>query len=355
MTRLTAVHLLDDFALGGITKSLATFDHPELARIVTSRVVAVAPGWSLAPRYDADIIVTHFPPSWRTLPFFIALRRRNPAARIIHVEHSYTRAWEALMVRSCRRFRLMLRLALAQADCQVAVSGSQADWLAEACGVQRSSIHVIRPWSGTQGLDALHPPTFGERRALVLGAYGRFAHAKGFDVLIDAMHRLDPAKFTLRLAGFGAEAAALKARANGAANIEFVGKITDVAAFIAGTDVVVVPSRWEAFGQVAQEARLGSRPVVVASVDGLPEQVGDAGLVVDCSNAATLAAALASLPEQPLAAMATAARNNAVKAGDNHLTAWAAIFSNLSAPRLTRQMPSRTKDNRDVGFATSIG
>jgi glycosyltransferase involved in cell wall biosynthesis len=331
MNRLTAVHLLDDFALGGITKSLAAFDHPELARIVTSRVVAVAPGWSLAPRFDADIIVTHFPPSWRALPFLIALRRRNPVARIIHVEHSYTRAWEVLMVRNRRRFRLMLRLALAQSDCQVAVSGGQADWLAEANGVPRSSIQVVRPWSGTQELDALRPPAFCDRRALVLGAYGRFAHAKGFDVLIDAMHRLDPAKFTLRLAGFGAESAALQARANGAANIEFVGKITDIAAFVAGTDVVVVPSRWEAFGQVAQEARLGSRPVVVASVDGLPEQVGDAGLVVDCSNAATLAAALASLPEQPLAAMAAAGRESVAQAGDRHLAAWAAIFLRVAA------------------------
>jgi glycosyltransferase involved in cell wall biosynthesis len=61
--------------------------------------------------------------------------------------------------------------------------------------------------------------------------------------------------------------------------------VEDVAGFLAGVDVVAVPSRWEAYGMVANEAREAGRPVLVAPVDGLPEQVqGGGGLVVDFAD-----------------------------------------------------------------------
>jgi len=349
MSRLTAVHLLDDFNLGGITKSLGTFDEIELSGLVDSRVVAVQPGWRIAPRFDADIIVTHFPPSWRTLPFFLSLRRTNPHARFIHVEHSYTRAWEGLMVARPARFRRMLRLALAQPHDLVAVSHGQADWLAEASGHDRSRLRVIWPWSGSQQLDQLPLPVRDDAAPLVLGAYGRFAYAKGFDVLIDALRRLDPARFRLRLAGFGPDEAALRARAAGMSNVEFVGKITDIAGFIATTDVIVVPSRWEAFGQVAQEARLAGRPVVTSTVDGLPEQVGAAGLVADCRCPRKLAAELARLPGLPLGAMAVAARASGANAGANHLIGWALLFNAIIAGRETDTPAARSAAGFPIG------
>jgi glycosyltransferase involved in cell wall biosynthesis len=326
VSRLACVHLCDDFALGGVSKALGIFGHPDLAATVRSHVLAADPGRFLAPRLAADIIVTHFPPSWRALPFLVSLRLRNPAARLIHIEHSYSGAWEAAKVPNRARFRTMLRLAFRLFDEVVAVSHGQARWLRAAAGLAGDKLQVLHPWGGSQGLDQVPPPRQASRRPLVLGAFGRFSEQKGFDTLIDAMGRLDPARFSLLLGGFGTDDAALRQQAAGLANVSFVGKVGDVPDFLSRCDVVVVPSRWEAFGLVVAEAKMAGRAVLVADVDGMPEQVGNAGVIADCRTAETLAAALAALPAQPLAAMGAAGRAAMQTAERERIWAWQALF-----------------------------
>ena len=326
MTPLRCVHLCDDFALGGVAKGLSVYAHPDLAGYVDSQVLPANPRQSLAPHLDADIILTHFPPSWRTLPFLASLRLRNPAARLVHVEHSYTGAWEAAKVANPLRFRLMLRLAFRLFDEIVAVSHGQANWLRAATGLTAGKLHVLHPWSGNQQLDRVAAPILSRQRPLVLGAFGRFSEQKGFDTLIDAMARLDPAAFTLLLGGFGADDAALRSRAAGLPHVRFVGKVDDVHDFLSRCDVIVVPSRWEAFGQVVAEAKMAGRAVLVADVDGMPEQIGDAGVVADCGTAETLALALAALPGQPLSAMGAAGRRIMQAAERERIEAWQALF-----------------------------
>lgn len=330
MSALRCVHLLDDFSLGGVSKSMCVFDDPALASTATSTIMPIDPGWRLAPRIEADVVVTHFPPSWRTLPFLRSIKLRNPGVHWVHDEHSYTGAWEALKVPNRRRFRRAVRWGLGGADRVVAVSKGQAAWLGEV--LERRRIDVLHPWSGDQGLLDVPMPRF-EAGPIRLGAYGRFAEAKGFDMLIDAVARLDPALFTLRLGGLGPNEAALNRRAADLPNVEMVGRIDDVAGFLGTVDVVVVPSRWEAFGQVAAEARAAGRPVVVAAVDGLPEQVGSAGLVADCATADGLAATIAQLPVHDLAAMSIAARRSMSDAAETRVAAWRSLFQDIAAER----------------------
>ncbi|PEQ10502.1 hypothetical protein B2G71_22000 [Novosphingobium sp. PC22D] len=333
MTRLRCVHLNDDFAMGGVVKALGIFDHPQLAGMVESRVQPVTPGWRLAPRLDADVIVTHFPPSWRALPFLASLRVRNPSAHLVHIEHSYTGAWEALCVPSRRRFRQLLRLSYRFFNDIVAVSQGQRDWLLGAGLVQPRRLHVLHPWSGAQNLDRVPLPDFMPNRPLRVGALGRFAWAKGFDVLIDAFASLDPGQFELRLGGMGPLESELRERAAKLEHVRFVGKVDDVAAFMAQCDVVVVPSRWEAFGQVAAEARMAGRPVIVADVDGLPEQVGRAGLVADCNTPETLVEAIRRLTRCDLPGMARAARASMANAETERAFAWRTLFQRITKTR----------------------
>ncbi|WP_295531601.1 glycosyltransferase family 4 protein [Novosphingobium sp. Chol11] len=259
-----------------------------------------------APRIAADIIITHFPPNWRRLVLLAGLRLRNPAARIVHVEHSYTRAWEAIHVPSRMRFRAMLWLAMRLVDQIVCVSRAQSEWLQEAAGIAAGRITVIHPYAENPGLTELPLPEPGRR--LRIGAYGRFCEQKGFDILIAAFRSGWFAHCDLILGGFGEDEAMLRALAADCPAIRFTGKVDDVAAFLRACDVVAVPSRWEAYGMVANEAREAGRPVMVAPVDGLVEQAAGAGVVVDFTDQAKIEDALCALLSASVKAIGKRAR-----------------------------------------------
>lgn len=63
--------------------------------------------------------------------------------------------------------------------------------------------------------------------------------------------------------------------------------------------IVVVPSRFEGFGLVALEAMALGRSIIVSDVGGLPEVVGDAGILVPPANPRALAKAIAELISDP--------------------------------------------------------
>lgn len=338
MNKPRLVNLLDDFALGGVYRGLGIFDSEPVRAVVEPSVVAVNRYATLAPRLDAEVIVTHFPPNWRRLLFLASLRLRNPAARIIHVEHSYTRAWEALKVPNRARFRTMLKLAVRLVDQVVCVSAGQARWLAEATGILGRDIEVIHPYSNNAGLDAVPAPNFGTCKTLKIGAYGRFHEAKGFDSLIEAWKAGALPGTELLIGGFGDDEARLRAIAGDNPGITFVGKIDDVAGFLAKCDVIAVPSNWEAFGQVANEAREAGRPILVADVDGLPEQVGEAGLVLDFRDTASLGRAFAKLDAATLTRMSQAARKATTNCGPMRHRQWAHLLERLVGPRHPRAL-----------------
>jgi glycosyltransferase involved in cell wall biosynthesis len=336
MSRPKLVNLLDDFSLGGVSRGLGIFDSAAVRAVVDPSVVAINGKDLIAPRLNADVIVTHFPPSWRRLAFLASLRARNPRATIIHVEHSYTRAWEAAKVTNTQRFRMMLGLAVKLVDRIVCVSKAQADWLSEASGLNRREIEVIYPYANNPGLAELALPDFSKTRPLTIGAYGRFHEAKGFDRLIEAFKAGTFPGAELVIGGYGPEEQRLKDLAGDAVGIRFFGKISNVDAYLAECDVVAIPSRWEAFGQVATEAREAGRPILVAPIDGLPEQVGSAGKIVNFTSDTAIAEAFGTLTRTQLSAMAREARHSTQNAGASRQQDWARLLSSLVS-----HLPSR--------------
>lgn len=323
---IRAVHLLDDFAIGGVSKGLSVFNEPELAGIVQSSVEPVAADTRLARRYDADILVLHAPPSWQRLGWLLSLRVLNPRARIIHVEHSYTAGFERENVVNRKRFRMLLRLAMRLVDDVVCVSDAQRLWLAEVASIPKEKICTIYPWSGHDELALIDLAAPQAGAPIRLGAYGRFAKVKNFGALIDGAKMVGPQGCTLTLGGTGPLEQDLASAAQGCANISLAGQVTDVAAFLANVDAVIVPSLHEAFGQVALEARLAGRPILVADVDGLPEQVGLGGLVSRCRTPREIADAIGWFRSLPLAEMARAARASALGHRDKVVSGWLSVM-----------------------------
>jgi glycosyltransferase involved in cell wall biosynthesis len=116
--------------------------------------------------------------------------------------------------------------------------------------------------------------------------------------------------------------------------VEFVGRVDDVPRFLETCDVVVIPSRWEAWGNVCLEAKAAARPVIASDVDGLTEQVQNCGLLVPPDNPTKLAEAIAhivSLPAEQLETWSSNGRNAVRGSNERYLAEWKALFQEVLA------------------------
>ena len=327
---ITIAHLVDDAGLGGVTRNLDTLADRLGSGFIHQRHVVCARA-SVPPHLDADVIAVHVTMAWSKLPFLAALRMRAGRRPVVLVEHSYTGAYEQLQVGARSRFRAMLRLAYGRVDRVVAVSHGQAAWMRAARLVPVAKLAVIPATTDCARLfDLALPQPSGPLR---LGGYGRYCRQKGFDTLIDAMRRIAPDTATLQLAGFGPDTMALRTAAADCPHITVGGPVDDLARFLAGVDAVVIPSRFEAFGQVALEARAAGRPLIASRVDGLVEQVAaGAGLLVAPDDPRALAAAITHLGTMPVEAMGYAARWSATGHLERSVGLWQRLLVELAQP-----------------------
>jgi glycosyltransferase involved in cell wall biosynthesis len=218
----------------------------------------------------ADIIVSHLSINWRALPKLISFRARYATTPLVHVEHSYTEAFTALNVPSRTRFYTLLRTAYALFDRVVAVSETQGAWLRARGLVRRQALRVIASCVALERFRALPRSDAPVTR---FGAIGRLDRQKGFDLLVEAFKAVPNPSLRLKLFGDGPERAKLQSLADGDPRIRFRGFMASPEAAISSVDAVVMPSRWEAFGLVALEARAAGRPLALAVVDGLQDQI----------------------------------------------------------------------------------
>ncbi|MBV8951583.1 MAG: glycosyltransferase family 4 protein [Actinobacteria bacterium] len=189
-------------------------------------------------------------------------------------------------------------------------------------------VERFRPATGDDERAAVRA-SFGlamERR-LVLGV-SRLVPRKGFDVLIDALTRLDD-DVVLAIAGAGRDRRRLEARAarrGVAERVTFLGRVPDdeLAGLYRSADVFAMPcrERWggleaEGFGIVFLEAAASGLPVVAGRSGGAQEAVDDGvtGWVVDPRSAAEVAAATDRALSDPSvrATLGAAGRRRAVE------------------------------------------
>lgn len=342
MTRpIRITHLIDDPSLGGVTRTIDTI-RANLGSAYEHTLAVVDARHPSAQRFDTDLLVAHFTASWAKLPFLAALRLRNRAPLVL-VEHSYTRSYEARFAHSRLRFRTMLRLAYALATRVVAVSRGQAHWMADVGLVHWSKLHVVPSTTDIAALLDIDPPQ-RQQRPLRLGAYGRYAEQKGFETLVEAMQRIAPDVATLHIHGLGDGRTALAAAAQRLPHVTVDGPVKDLRAYLASVDAVVVPSLWEAFGQVALEARAAARPVIASDIDGLSEQVSaETGRLVPPGDPDALAAAIRDLAKADIATMGAAARRSATLHPEATFAAWRRVFTSC---RPAAEIPAQSLANQ---------
>lgn len=177
-------------------------------------------------------------------------------------------------------------------------------WAAGRLRARHGLAHVA---VATPGVDPapLAPGTDGAHRLLCLGA---LTPTKGQDVLVAALAALRERPWTCdlvgptgRAPGFVDDLRAAIVRHGLTERIRIPGPRAgvDLDGTWRATDLLVAPSRVETYGMVVSEALARGIPVVASAVGGLPETLGDGGVLTPAENVPALVAALLRWFDEP--------------------------------------------------------
>lgn len=162
-------------------------------------------------------------------------------------------------------------------------------------GITAQRIEVIPHFSL---LSPVEGPRVGGNAPPVFISYGRMVKKKGFDVLLQAFRAVLDRGMQCRLTigGDGPERSALLQLAeelNLGEAVNFSGWIDDVAAFLDGGDVFVLPSLDEPFGIVVLEAMARGKAIISTKTQGPVEVLDETtAYFAEIGDAASLAQAM---------------------------------------------------------------
>jgi glycosyltransferase involved in cell wall biosynthesis len=229
------------------------------------------------------------------------------AARRAGVPHVITMHGSPYYAGRLRR-RLAMRAAIAVSGRTVAVSHRLAEMIGRDLRLPAGRIAMI-----PNGVRYVPPPRSTLRDELQLGAddrlivsVGNLYPVKGHQHLIDALALLATRYPTLHVAigGRGELAEPLLARADGhglRGRVHLPGLRSDVANILTSADVFVLPSLSEGLPLALLEAMFAGCAIVASGVGEVPAALagGEAGVLVEPGDAATLATALDELLGNP--------------------------------------------------------
>ena len=306
---------------------------PGVQRVDVGRSIAVAVNGSRAPvapqpsawrrtvaalaQFHPDVVHLHEP----LVPGPCMACLRAPTSPVVATFH------RAGASTSYRLAASLLGSMLAHISLAVAVSEEAARTLRSVAG---GAVQLDAVIPNAVALDRFAGATpEGSPRPTVVFV-GRHEARKGLAVLIEALPLLGQS-VRVRIVGDGPERVRLRSATHADGRVEWLGRVGDdeLAAIVAGADVLVAPSRsGESFGVVLLEAMAAGTAVVASDLPGYRLAAGDAALYVAPGDASELAGAIGRvLADDPLR-LELVARGRRLAAGHD--------FSGLAAAYLTR-------------------
>ncbi len=138
----------------------------------------------------------------------------------------------------------------------------------------------------------------------IIGCVSNFYKTKGIDVLIEAAGLLPTdvkEKIQVAIIGEGPEKEKLQATSYKLqANIKLLNKIENANNYLKAFDVFVIPSRKEGFPFALLEAMQAGLPIIASNVGGMPEALGNTGILIPPDDPTALAEAIINLTNDEL-------------------------------------------------------
>jgi glycosyltransferase involved in cell wall biosynthesis len=239
--------------------------------------------------------------------------RRNTQAIVVHMLHAFagqrfrSRLARRVAVQIERRMDRLTDWYIAGSQAMINRGLSQRIFTADKVVLIPNGVDLrMFASAGSDGPLVPRSLSHNQQTTVIVGFLGRLEldRQKGVEHLIRAaaiVRRLAP-RVRFRIGGDGPlrpELERLAARLRVSDIIEFVGWQRDRIKFLREIDFMAMPSIWEAFGLSAAEAMTLEKPVVASHVEGLPEVVGDTGILVPPANPEALASAIVELSADP--------------------------------------------------------
>ncbi|MDD5439061.1 MAG: glycosyltransferase [Candidatus Omnitrophica bacterium] len=177
---------------------------------------------------------------------------------------------------------MLVRLLYPYADRIICVSKGCADDIAGMLGLVRTRIEVIyNPVSlediGVLKNESLHHPWFNPKQMPIVISAGRLAKQKGFDILLKAFSLVrQRTQARLLILGDGTELAALRELSNKLnidKDVSFLGFQENPFNLIKHSEIFVLSSLWEGFGNVIVEAMACGTCVVASDCSFGPGEI----------------------------------------------------------------------------------
>jgi glycosyltransferase involved in cell wall biosynthesis len=199
-----------------------------------------------------------------------------------------------------RRWRYVASVVLRDADAVIALNDDmkkelQRIWMREIAVIPNAISSEMFP---NISRDVARERLEIEASEKVILCISRWDVVKGLPFLIEGVNhlKLTEPNARLLLVGYGPEEDKLKLLVNKLGlsdRVSFVGKVqqTDIPTYTAASDVFVLPSLTEGFGNVLLEAMAAALPIVATCVGGIPSLVEDGvnGFLVHPRNAGQIA------------------------------------------------------------------
>jgi len=142
------------------------------------------------------------------------------------------------------------------------------------------------------------------REAFVIGIIAVLRGAKGHRFLLQALKILAPEfpRMKLLIAGTGPQERNIRTLIKELGleeQVQMLGHVDDIPSLLTALDVFVLPAREEALGTALIEATAMGVPVIATRVGGIPEALGEAGLLFEAGNVDALVDHLRTLIRSP--------------------------------------------------------